>query len=73
MKIVAESKEDQIKELNQSLSTKAEREKLTEIENQQIAGTIKLTDVENQFSAETRKVENQLLKSNEKGWALYYE
>ncbi|VDI43538.1 Hypothetical predicted protein [Mytilus galloprovincialis] len=60
------------------LSTKAETEKLIEIENQQIAGTRKLyTEIENQQIAATRKlteVENQLnaetKKSNEKALAL---
>ncbi|VDI63501.1 Hypothetical predicted protein [Mytilus galloprovincialis] len=56
LKIVSKSKEDQIKELKQLLSTKAETEKLSQIENQQNTETKKLT-----------KVENQQLKSNEKG------
>ncbi|XP_076080837.1 uncharacterized protein LOC143051785 isoform X5 [Mytilus galloprovincialis] len=36
LKIVSKSKEDQIKELKQLLSTKAETEKLSQIENQQL-------------------------------------
>ncbi|XP_071139058.1 uncharacterized protein [Mytilus edulis] len=46
LKIVSKSKEDQ---------TKAETEKLAQIENQQIAGTRKLIEVENQLNAGTRK------------------
>ncbi|XP_063438825.1 uncharacterized protein LOC134719796 [Mytilus trossulus] len=55
LKIVSKSKEDQINELKQLVSTKAETEKLAQIENQQISGIRKLTEVENQLNAGTRK------------------
>ncbi|CAC5395483.1 unnamed protein product [Mytilus coruscus] len=69
LKIVAKSKQDQIKELKQVLSTKAETEKLTIIENQQIAGTRKLTEIENQQIAGTRnltEVANQQIAGTRK-------
>ncbi|XP_063436745.1 uncharacterized protein LOC134718183 [Mytilus trossulus] len=53
LKIEAKRKDDHMKEL---LSTKAETEKLTQLENQQIEGTKKLTEIENQQIAGTRKL-----------------
>lgn len=80
--IFAESKErkkihmiyDLIEDMQKLMSTRAGKEELNKVQNQQKADIRKLVEIEDHQIAGTRKlaeIENQQLKNNDKGFVLY--